>query len=98
MSLSRRNALIRSIRALAQQVEFHSASGDLEGRLEASAVALEIDAAYLRWGLDEIDGLSIDGEKATVETLISKGPEALAREMVTVIRGECALSDEERKN
>src|ERR1700685_6578 len=49
MSLGRRNALIRSIRELAQKMDFHAAGG-VEERLESSALALEIDAAYLRWG------------------------------------------------
>ena len=97
MSLGRRNALIRSIRELAQKMEFHAAGG-LEERLESSALALDIDAAYLRWGLAGIYGLRIDGEEADTELLISRGPEALAREIVAGIKRECALSEEERKN
>jgi hypothetical protein len=98
MSLGRRNALIRSVRELAQRAEFHSAGEALEERLEASALALEIDAVYLRWGLAGIDGLTIDGQPATAELLIADGPEELAREIATAVKAQCSLSDDERKN
>lgn len=97
MSLGRRNALIRSVRELAQRMDFHAAGG-LEERLESGALALDIDAAYLRWGLAGIEGLRIDGEEASAELLISRGPEALAREIAGAIKRECALGEAERKN
>ena len=97
MSLGRRSGLIRAIRELAQKAEFHAAGG-VEERLESSALSLDIDAAYLRWGLAGIEGLRIDGEEASPELLISHGPEALAREVVAAVKRECALSEEERKN
>ena len=98
VSLERRASLIRSIREVAKRVEFHQASDSLEEKLEASALALEIDAAYLRWGLIEIHGLAIDGEAATCESLIERGPESLVREIVAHIKRQCSLTDEERKN
>jgi hypothetical protein len=42
--------------------------------------------------------LEIDGEMATPETLIEKGPANLAAEILGRIRGECGLSESERKN
>jgi hypothetical protein len=53
---------------------------------------------YLHWGLLSIEGLTIDGEPATAERLLEKGPEDLAREVVSAIKGQCALSEPERKN
>jgi len=97
MSLERRGHLIRAIRELAGKAEFHAAGG-VDGKLESSALALDIDAVYLRWGLAGIEGLAIDGKEASPELLIARGPEALAREMVAGIKRECALSEEERKN
>lgn len=98
MSLGRRNALIRSIRELAQRADFHAAGESVEERLLASGLALDIDAAYVRWGLHSIAGLSIDGEAATAESLIADGPEEVAREIAAAVKTQCALSDDERKN
>ena len=53
---------------------------------------------YLRWGLREISGLLIDGEAATHELLLDRGPEDLVREILTSIRSECGLNPEESKN
>ena len=97
MSLGRRNALIRAVRELARKMEFHGA-GTTEERLEASALATDIDAAYLRAGLAEIQGLRIDGRRADTELLIARGPEALAREIAARVKRECALTEDERKN
>jgi len=53
---------------------------------------------YLRWGLREVTGLSIDGEAATHELLLERGPESLVREILTSIKAECGLNQEEAKN
>jgi len=53
---------------------------------------------YLEWGLEEIEGLTIDGEQATPQALIEKGPMDLAREILGRIKRECGLSEGERKN
>ena len=52
---------------------------------------------YLSWGLVSVEGLKIDGEAATVAHLIEKGPEELTREIVSTIKGQCGLSEAERK-
>ena len=98
MSLGRRNELIRRVRELAQRAEFHAAGAGADDKLQAAGLALEIDAAYIRWGLTRIDGLTIDGAESTAELLISDGPEDLAREVATAVKAQCALSESERKN
>jgi hypothetical protein len=50
------------------------------------------------WGLRKIEGLTVDGEPATVESAIARGPESLCREMVAAIKAECGLTAEEAKN
>jgi hypothetical protein len=52
----------------------------------------------VEWGLAELEGLSIDGQAATVELLIDKGPEELVDEIVSALQAEIGLSEEERKN
>ncbi len=98
MSFGRRLELTRRIFELAKRVEFLEAGTDPRERLEAALLGGQIDRAYLEWGLVGVEGLEIDGQAATAETLIARGPEALAREIVTAIRRECGLSEEERKN
>ena len=98
MSFSRRLDLVRRVREVAQRIEFLDAGSETRDRIESSMLGAEIDRMYLEWGLQSVEGLSIDGEAATPSSLIEKGPEALAREIVERIRSECHLSEDERKN
>ena len=98
VSLSRRIELARHIREIARRLEFLEASSDVGERLEAAVVQGEVDRAYLQWGLEAVDGLRIDGAEATPEMLIERGPLELAMEILSRIRGECGLSENERKN
>lgn len=98
MSFGRRLELLRRIRGLGQRLEYLNAGMSAAERLEAAAVAADVDREYLRWGLESVAGLRIDGEPADVEGLLERGPEDLCREMVGRIRAECELSEDERKN
>jgi len=48
--------------------------------------------------LEEISGITIDGEPISLENLLDRGPDALAREIVEAIKGELFLDEDERKN
>jgi hypothetical protein len=98
VSFGRRMELARRVREISQRAEFLEAGGQLQEKIEASLLRQEIEATYLQWGLSRLDGLTIDGEPANAERLIEKGPEELTREIVTAIKGQCGLSEEERKN
>ena len=98
ISLGRRIELARRIRDIARKLEFLEASGDAREKLEAAVLQGEIDRAYLEWGLEGLEGLEIDGDAATMETLIERGPLGLALEIVGKIRAECGLNEDERKN
>ena len=98
ISLLRRIELARRVREIGRKLEFFEAGGDWREKLEAAVLQGEIDRAYLEWGLEAIEGLEIDGEAATPETLIERGPLDLALEIVGRIRAECGLNEEERKN
>ena len=99
MSFGNRLELIRKVKDLLGRLEF-LAAGEPGPKEEAEAALLtsEIDCEYLRWGLEGIDGLEIDGEAATTSSLIDKGPEELVAEAVELVRREAGLSEEERKN
>ena len=98
MSLGRRIELTKRIRELTHRAEFLGAGDELREKAEAAVLHAEVDGLYLDWGLTGIEGLEIDGQPATKESLARAGPEELCGEIVAAIRGECGLSDEERKN
>jgi hypothetical protein len=98
ISVARRIELARKVREIGRKVEFLEAGQDPREKLEAAVLAAEIDRVYLEWGLEEVQGLDIDGEAATPTALIEKGPLDLAREMLARIKRECGLSEDQRKN
>ena len=98
ISFALRGDLARRVRELSGREEFHAAGDSVQDRIEASVLANEIDQLYLRWGLAGLSGLTIDGEEATVETLITKGPEDLALEIAAAVKRQIGLTEEERKN
>lgn len=98
VSVGRRIELARRIREIGRKLEFFEASNDPREKLEAMVLTHEIDRGYLEWGLEAIEGLSIDGEAATPLALIEKGPADLSAEILTRIKSECGLNEEERKN
>ncbi|HEV8413385.1 MAG TPA: hypothetical protein VGQ49_07310 [Bryobacteraceae bacterium] len=98
ISVARRIELARRIREIGRNVEFLEAGQDPREKLEAAVLAAEIDRVYLQWGLEEMQGLSIDGEAATPAALIDKGPLELAKEILARIKRECGLSEDQRKN
>jgi hypothetical protein len=98
MSFGRRLELVKRVRDLGQQLEFFRAGAEAQERVESVMLAAEIDRLYLEWGLLRVNGLDLDGEPASKEAFIASGPEGLCREVLSAIRRECGLSDEERKN
>jgi hypothetical protein len=98
MSFGRRNELLRQIREIGRKSEFLEASEEFGDKIDASLTACAIDALYLKWGLSELSGLLVDGEAATHELLLERGPESLVREILLSIKAECGLSAEETKN
>ncbi len=98
MTFGRRIELMRQVRDLAARLEFFEAGQDAKNGMEASLLGAEIDRLYLRWGLEEIRGLEIDGAPATVDSLVDRGPEDLFFEALTAVRAECGLDENERKN
>jgi hypothetical protein len=101
VSYGRRAELVRMARELTGRVEFLEAAPEKKGpleKLEANLLGNELEQLYVRWGLVRMEGLKIDGEPATVEALIERGPEALVREVAARVRHELGLTEEERKN
>src|SRR4051794_14523778 len=98
MTFGRRIELMRLVRQLAAKVEFARAGEKAEDAIAASLIGAEVDELYLRWGFKAVQGLEIDGREADVESLIASGPEPLCREIITAIKRECSLTEEERKN
>jgi hypothetical protein len=97
ISLAQRIELTRQVRELILKNEFLRA-GATPDQLEAALSELLARRLYVEWGLAAIEGLTIDGSAATVESLIEKGPEKLTEEIATSILSELALSEQETKN
>jgi hypothetical protein len=97
ISLASRLELTKQLRELTLRYEFLNA-GETSDQLEAALSDLLVRKLYIEWGLAEIRGLAIDGEPATAALLIQKGPENLTGEIISAIRQEIELSDDERKN
>ncbi len=98
ISFGRRIELARRMREIGRKIEFLSAGEDAREKLEAAVVNAEIDRAYLEWGLASVVGLVIDGEPATPEAVIEKGPMELATEILARIKSEWSLGADETKN
>jgi hypothetical protein len=98
MTFGRRIELMRRVRDLAARLEYFEAGRDAKNGMEASLLGAEIDQLYIRWGLDEIRGLELDGAPATPESLIESGPEDLFHEALEAVKAECGLTENERKN
>jgi hypothetical protein len=98
MTFGRRLDLMRRVRDLATRLEFFDAGRDAKNDMEASLLAGEIDRLYLLWGLQEIRGLELDGEAATAESLIERGPEDVFNEALAAVKSACGLNEPERKN
>lgn len=98
MSFGRRSDLIQRIRDIASPLQYLEASSDFHEQVAANLLGQQIEELYLRWGLVGIDGLLIDGAPADTDSLIAKGPEGVTKEIVAAIKGQCGLTEEERKN
>jgi hypothetical protein len=98
MTFGRRIELMRRVRDLAGRLEYFEAGQDAKNGMEASLLGAEIDRIYVLWGVEEIRGLEIDNGRATVESLIDRGPEELFLEALTAVRVESGLNETERKN
>ena len=98
LSLARRMELVRLIRETGERLAFHMAGDSVVDAAHAAEIRARMDALYIRWGLDEISGITIDGEPVTLDNLLDRGPDALAREIVESIKGELFLDEDERKN
>lgn len=99
MSLIRRHRLMQELKSLASEEAFHRAAPQEAGsEISAAELQTRIDEMVIRTALLGIKGLSINGQPATVESLIDSGPESLAREIAEAIAEESFLNEDERKN
>ena len=101
ISLQQRIELIYRVRELTLKHEFLKA-GEISDPLDAALAELLVAKLYLEWGIECVEGLSIDGTQATSASLIASGPESLSAEIVSAIlvsQEQCSGEDknEEQK-
>jgi len=98
ITFGRRLELLKRVRDLAVRLEYFEAGREEKNRIEASLLGAQLDRLYIEWGLEEVRGIEIDGEPATPENLVDRGPEELFQEALAAVKVECGLSEQERKN
>jgi hypothetical protein len=99
MSFGRRIELMKRVGDSLARLEFLQAGEPTpESTAEATLLGGAIDREFLEWGLEEIEGLAIDGQAATPAELIEIGPEPLVQEALRAVRSAVGLSEQERKN
>jgi hypothetical protein len=98
ISIARRLELLRKVRELTGRLEFYRAGADIADKLDASIASAEIERLYVVWGISRIDGIRIDGDDPTPESLVECGPEELTREAAMLVRSQLGLTEDERKN
>lgn len=98
VSVARRLELLREIRELCARLDFYRAGVNLADKLDASIASSEVEALYVRWGVAQIDGLTIDGLEVTPDLFVERGPEDLVREAAALVRAQLGLTEQERKN
>jgi hypothetical protein len=98
MSFGRRAELMRQVRELSRKMEFLEAGEDAGQKMDAALLRVEIERAYVKWGLLAISGLEVDGVAATPDSLADIGPEELFQEAAALVRAQTGLTAEERKN
>lgn len=89
---------MRRVRAIAPRLEFFQAGPSEQDKIDAGVLSAEIDALYVEWGMEQVEGLEIDGVAATPRTLAAAGPEELFREALRLVKAVSRLSDTETKN
>ena len=65
---------MRKLRDLGSRLEFLEAGGTAREQMEAGLLRAEIDRVYVEWGLEAVEGLTIDGEPAGAYTRIASRP------------------------
>ncbi len=98
ISFLRRIELLKQLRGLFAELECRTAGESEMDRVEASRVGMEVQRAYLDWGLLELKGLTIDGTPATKDSLLAYGPESLCEEIAGAVKRRSFLTEAERKN
>jgi hypothetical protein len=98
ITFGRRLDLLKRVRDMAVRLEYFEAGREEKNRIEASLLGAQLDRIYIEWGLEEVRGLDIDGEPATPESLVERGPEQLFQEALAAVKAECGLSEEQKKN
>ncbi|MCC6389519.1 MAG: hypothetical protein IT167_02865 [Bryobacterales bacterium] len=98
LSFGKRLELLRRVHSLAGKQEFCTASQTVESQYEAAILEKAMQQIYLECTLVQVEGLLIDGEPASTDILLQRGPENLVGEIIGTIHRHMGLSAEEQKN
>lgn len=97
VSLAQRIELLDRIGKVVRENEYLNA-GSADDQLMAALNSVKAARVLILWGLERIEGLAIDGQPATPELLVERGPEELCGEIAQALQHQLGLTEEERKN
>lgn len=86
------------LRPLIARAEFVAADARPEQQLELVLLDRSVQQLCVEWSVQDLTGLLLDGEPATVHSLLEKAPELLVQELLVAIQGQLGLTPDERKN
>jgi hypothetical protein len=98
MSMGRRLELTRRVKDLTKRLEFLTAGGSTQDKLDAAILAGEMDRLYWEFGLESLEGIDINGEPMSADSQFERGPEDLSREILQRIKQNLQLTEGEQKN
>src|SRR6266852_981813 len=96
ISFAGRLELLEGLQHIAGRAEFLRAGDTPKDRWEATILEKQVERGYLEWSLVRVDGLTIDGEPATPQLVVDRGPDGLTAEILSAVRSQLGLTEDER--
>lgn len=98
MTLRQRIKLLEEIYPLYNDAEFLKAGETAIERLAAQVKTLKLQEILLRWGIESIGGLVVDGREVAAHEVSEEAPAELAAEILQRVQEAAGLTKEQEKN
>ena len=98
MTLRQRIQLLEDLYPLYTEAEFLKGGATEAERLMAQVKTLKLQEILLRWGVESVGGLVVNGRELTARELSENAPEELAAEMVQRVQEAAGLTEKQEKN
>lgn len=98
MTLRQRIQLLEDLYPLYTEAEFLKSGATEAERLMAQVKTLKLQEILLRWGVESVGGLVVNGRELAARELSENAPEELAAEMVQRVQEAAGLTEKQEKN